>query len=285
MARPLRIEFAGALYHITSRGNDRQPIYNNDADRTQFLEQLNGTCDRYDWLCHAYCLMTNHYHLLIQTRTATLSKGMKLLNGRYTQHFNMAHTRTGHVFQGRFKAILVDSDAYLLELARYIVLNPVRARMVHTAEEWPWSSYRATAGMASGHAFLTTDWVLSAFGTQKRYACERYREFVESGEGQPSPWESLKNQVYLGSDQFVEDMISLIQPNQSLRDIPRLQKSQPSQPLGDYKKRFSDCKRAMAMGYLSGHYTLEQVGAYFGVSHATVSRAVKQYEKDVICKA
>jgi len=285
MARPLRIEFAGALYHITSRGNDRQPIYDNDGDRIQFLEQLNGACVRYSWLCHAYCLMTNHYHLLIQTRAATLSKGMKYLNGKYTQHFNKAHTRTGHVFQGRFKAILVDRDAYLLELARYIVLNPVRARMVHTADEWPWSSYRATAGMASGHAVLTTDWVLSAFGTHKRHACESYRDFVERGEGQPSPWKSLKNQVYLGSDQFVEDMISLILPDQSLRDIPRQQKSRPPQPLSDYEKKFSDRKRAMAIAYLSGHYTLEQVGEYFGISHATVSRAVKQYEKDVQCKA
>ena len=285
MARPLRIEFAGALYHITSRGNDRQSIYRNDADRTHFLEQLQGACDRYDWLCHAYCLMTNHYHLLIQTRAATLSKGMKYLNGKYTQHFNKRHARTGHLFQGRFKSILVDGDGYLLELARYIVLNPVRARMVHTAGEWPWSSYRATAGMVSGHTCLTTDWVLSTFGTHKRHACERYREFVERGDGQPSPWESLKNQVYLGSDQFVDDMQSMIQPEQSLRDIPRPQKSPPVQPLCDYEKRFRDRKRAMAAGYLSGHYTLEQVGAYFGVSYATVSRAVKRYEKDVKCKA
>ena len=285
MARPLRIEFAGALYHITSRGNDRQSIYRNDADRTHFLEQLKGACDRYDWLCHAYCLMTNHYHLLIQTRVATLSKGMKYLNGKYTQHFNKHHIRTGHLFQGRFKSILVDRDAYLLELARHIVLNPVRARMVHTAGEWPWSSYRATAGMVGGHTCLTTDSVLSAFGTHKRQACERYRKFVEGGDGQPSPWESLKNQVYLGSDQFVDDMLSMIQPEQSLRDIPRPQKSPPSQPLRDYETRFSDRKRAMAASYLSGHYTLEQVGAYFGVSYATVSRAVKAYEQDVKCKA
>jgi REP element-mobilizing transposase RayT len=284
MARPLRIEFAGALYHITSRGNDRQSIYRNDADRTHFLEQLQGACDRYDWLCHAYCLMTNHYHLLIQTRAATLSKGMKYLNGKYTQHFNKRHARTGHLFQGRFKSILVDRDAYLLELARYIVLNPVRARMVHTAGEWPWSSYRATAGMVSGHTCLTTDWVLSAFGTHKRHACERYREFVERGDGQPSPWESLKNQVYLGSDQFVDDMLSMIQPEQSPRDIPRPQKSTPAQALCDFEQRFTDRKRAMAAGYLSGHYTLEQVGAYFGVSYATVSRAVKRYEKYVKCK-
>ena len=165
------------------------------------------------------------------------------------------------------------------------IVHPVRARMVHTAGEWSWSSYRATAGIESGHTCLTTDWVLSAFSTHKRYACERYREFVEKGDGQPPPWESLKNQVYLGSDQFVDDMLSMIQPEQSPRDIPRPQKSTPAQALCDFEQRFTDRKRAMAAGYLSGHYTLEQVGAYFGVSYATVSRAVKAYEKDVKCKA
>ena len=173
MARPLRIEFAGALYHITSRGNAREPIYLDDYDRHSFLQSLADTCDRHGWLCHAYCLMTNHYHLLIETQKPTLSKGMKLINGSYTQSFNNRHQRVGHVFQGRFKAILVESNTYLLELARYIVLNPVRARMVHSTGEWPWSSYRATAGMVEGHDSLTTDWVLSKFSGQKRVARER----------------------------------------------------------------------------------------------------------------
>jgi REP element-mobilizing transposase RayT len=125
MARPLRIEFAGALYHITARGNARQDIYLTDDDRELFLEMLQRVNDRHQWQCHAYCLMSNHYHLLIETQTPSLSKGMKMLNGTYTQSFNRTHNRVGHVFQGRFKGILVEKDSYLLELARYIVLNPV----------------------------------------------------------------------------------------------------------------------------------------------------------------
>lgn len=146
MARPLRIEFSGALYHITARGNARQDIYLTDDDREQFLEILQRVKDRHQWQCHAYCLMSNHYHLLIETQVPSLSKGMKLLNGTYTQSFNRTHHRVGHVFQGRFKGILVEKDSYLLELARYIVLNPVRAGMVRSAKDWAWSSYRATAG-------------------------------------------------------------------------------------------------------------------------------------------
>jgi putative transposase len=138
MARPLRIEFAGALYHVTARGNAQQDICADDADRRQFLDLLGHTVHRHDWYCHAYCLMGNHYHLLVETSTPTLAKGMKFLNGTYTQHFNRRHLRVGHVFQGRYKAILVQKETYLLELARYIVLNPVRAQMVRSAKEWPW---------------------------------------------------------------------------------------------------------------------------------------------------
>ena len=130
MARPLRLEFEGALYHVTSRGDRREDIYETDADREAFLSLLGAVCDRYHWVCHAYCLMGNHYHLLIETPDANLSRGMRQLNGMYTRTFNIAHGRVGHVFQGRYKSIHVDADEYLMELARYVVLNPVRATMV-----------------------------------------------------------------------------------------------------------------------------------------------------------
>lgn len=143
MARPLRIEFAHGLYHVTSRGDGREDIFLEDADRELFLEVLSESVDRFNWVIHAYCLMDNHYHLLIETPDGNLSQGMRQLNGVYTQRFNRKHKRVGHVFQGRYKAIIVQKDSYLLELARYIVLNPVRAEMVRTAREWPWSSYRA----------------------------------------------------------------------------------------------------------------------------------------------
>jgi len=129
MARPLRIELAGALYHVTSRGDERRPIFFEDGDRSAFLAVLGEVIARFGWLCHAYCLMTNHYHLLVETPHANLSQGMRQLNGVYTQYVNRSHRRVGHLFQGRFKGILVEKESYLLELARYVVLNPVRAGM------------------------------------------------------------------------------------------------------------------------------------------------------------
>jgi len=278
MARPLRIVFAGALYHITSRGNARGDIYRDDEDRRVFLDLLDRSCERHAWVCHAYCLMPNHYHLLIGTSQPTLSKGMKYVNGIYTQRFNRRHHRVGHVLQGRFKAILVHSEAYLLELSRYIVLNPVRAKLVRSAKDWPWSSYRATAGLATSHPCLTVDWVLSEFGKKKREACEQYRVFVQEGKNQPSPWASLKNQLYLGSDEFVEDMLDRLGEEQSLSDIPKKQKRRPAKSLAYYQDHYSDRTKAMAAAYLSGQYTLTEVGRQFGVSYATVSRAVKVYE-------
>lgn len=278
MARPLRIEFAGALYHVTARGNAQGDIYLSDEDRFKFLSLLNNTCNRYDWYCHAYCLMSNHYHLLIETREASLSKGMKYLNGTYTQSFNRQNNRVGHALQGRYKAILVQKESYLLELARYIVLNPVRARMVREAQDWPWSSFRATAGYTLPERCLTTDWILSSYASTKKLAQQRYREFVQEGKNQTSPWESLKNQIYLGNDDFVEDMQSKLDPEQSLNDIPRIQKQAPIKPLSYFEERFSVRDEAMYRAYISGSYTLSEVGKWFGVSYATVSRAVKLYE-------
>ncbi len=278
MARPLRIEFSGALYHVTARGNAQADIYSDDSDRQQFLSLLHHTVNRYDWSCHAYCLMDNHYHLLIETHSPSLSRGMKLLNGAYTQYYNRQHHRVGHVFQGRFKAILIQKDAYLLELARYIVLNPVRARRVRSARAWRWSSYRATAGYEASNTCLTTDGVLAGFAKTKKVAQQRYRDFVQQGKGQPSPWQQLKNQIYLGDDDFVNDMQGKLDPDQSLKDIPKKQKQAPAKPIAYFAERYKTRNEGMAQAYLSGHYTLEQVGEHFGVSYATVSRAVRQVE-------
>jgi putative transposase len=283
MSRPLRVEFAGALYHVTARGNARAAIYLTDEDRIEFLTLLTDTVARHDWYCHAYCLMDNHYHLLIETTRPTLSKGMKFLNGTYTQSFNRTHTREGHLFQGRYKAILVQKDTYLLELARYIVLNPVRARMVHEPEQWPWSSYRAMVGAAPTPECLSTDWVLGGFAQTRQAAQLGYIRFIQAGKGLPSPWEQLKNQIFLGDDAFVEDMQCKIDPEQSLLDIPKKQKLAPIKPLHWYEEHYPSRAESMAAAYLSGHYTLTQVGDHFSVSYATVSRAAKS-KVSVKCK-
>ena len=145
MARPLRIEYPGAVYHVTSRGNEKKPVFKDEKDRLNFLNTLQHANKRYNWICHAYCLMTNHYHLLIETPDGNLAIGMRQLNGVYTQLFNNWHGRTGHLFQGRYKAILIQKDSHLLEVCRYVVLNPVRANMVETPEEYRWSSFRSNA--------------------------------------------------------------------------------------------------------------------------------------------
>ena len=277
MARSLRIEFAGALYHITSRGNARENIYLNKEDRINFLELLAEVCVRHHWLCHAYCLMDNHYHLLIETQCASLSKGMKMLNGNYTQMYNKQHRRVGHVFQGRFKGVLVQEDAYLLELSRYIVLNPVRARMVHDASQWPWSSYCATAGLTGTVEALTIDWVLLNFHKNRAKAQQKYIDFIKDGKNQPSPWDNLKNQIYLGSDEFVNTQLKNISTEQSLLNIPVYQKN-PIHPVEYFIDQYADKKESMARAYLSGHFTLESIAKSFNVGASTVGRAVKKYE-------
>ena len=159
---------------MTSRGDGKDDIYLKDSDRELFLEVLEDVKKHFNWTLHAYCLMDNHYHLLVETPDGNLSKGMRHLNGVYTQRFNREHGRAGHVFQGRYKAILVQKGSYLLELAHYIVLNPVRARMVKEAKDWFWSSYRNTSGLEETTNWLSVDWILSAFSDCRRDAIKQY---------------------------------------------------------------------------------------------------------------
>lgn len=283
MARPIRIEFAGALYHITSRGDRQEDIYLDDIDRKSFLTILSQVYERFNWLVHAYCLMDNHYHLLIETPDGNLSKGMRQLNGVYTQTSNKHHNKVGHVFQGRYKAILVQKESYLLELARYIVLNPVRARMVHTAREWPWSSYRDTAGYRKAPDWLTTDWILAAFGKRKSTAMEKYRQFVKAGKNQPSPWGQLKNQIFLGSEQYVKDIQDKIDADKDLSEIPKSQRRTKPKSLHYYAAQAANRNEAITQSYASGGYSMKEIGDYYGLHYSRVSRllaeAIKSKDK------
>lgn len=206
MARPLRIEYTDALYHVTTRGDRQEDIFTLDVDRIDFLEILSRVVERFNWLVHAYCLMDNHYHLLIETPDGNLSKGMRQLNGVYTQTSNRNNNRVGHVFQGRFKAILVQKESYLLELARYIVLNPVRARMVKIAKARPWSSYLDSAGCREPPPWLSTEWVLAGFGKRLLSAQQKYRDFIAQGKNQPSPGVKRKY-AYMGSATGILDLV------------------------------------------------------------------------------
>jgi len=275
MARPLRLEFAGALYHVTSRGDRQDDIYEEDVDRIAFLQLLGDVCETYNWVCHAYCLMSNHYHLVIETPEANLSKGMRQLNGVYTQSFNRTHNRVGHVFQGRYKAIHVEKDSYLLELARYVVLNPVRAGMARSAKDWRWSSYRQTTGQVKAQKWLNTEWLLTRFGKTKSKSIDAYKRFVSEGKTQPSPWHQLRNQVYLGSEIFIETMNALIDGNKDLSEIPSSQRRALPKQLKEYEAMAKSRNEAICNAYKSGGYSLKEIGDYFGLHYATVSRIVK----------
>jgi REP element-mobilizing transposase RayT len=275
MARPLRIEFAGAVYHVTSRGNARQDIVIDDRDRTVFLTVLAQVVDRYGWLCHAYCLMDNHYHLLLETPQANLSQGMRQLNGRYTQAYNRRHHRVGHLFQGRFTAILVEKDAHLLELCRYVVLNPVRAKLVTHPRLWAWSSYRGTAGESTGPAWLSTEWILAQFGMRQREAQRRYRQFVAEGRSGPRPWGQVQGQIYLGSEEFIAQH----QPDQVIKEIPRRQTQATRPSLRSLFQRRGGEARLIFVAYRQYGYRLREIAEHLGVHYATVSRRLKQAEQ------
>lgn len=286
MARPLRLELAGGLYHVTSRGNARNEIYLDDEDRLNWLQLFNDVCARFNWICHAYCLMSNHYHVVVETIEGNLSKGMRQLNGVYTQQFNRRHRRVGHVFQGRYKAILVEKDCYLLELSRYVVLNPVRARMVSDVADWAWSSYRAMIGQTPPLKCLQVNWLLQQFSSNRAQAIVQYQNFVRAGVGLPPVWDQLRNQIFLGDKPFVEKLQNQINAgSQDLKEIPKAQRRSLGRPLSHYIDTFTDAKQGMWMAYETGDYTMQQIADAFGVHYSTVSRAVKKIAAEMLdCK-
>ncbi len=225
MARPLRLEHEGALWHVTSRGNEAKNIFRRDADRILFLMILAEAAKRFEWIVHVYTLMTNHFHLVIETPEKTLSRGMQWLNGRYARRFNGRHKRKGHLFQGRFHSVLVEKDTHLLELTRYVVLNPVRAGMVERPEEYRWSSYRATAGLEAAPEWLATEWILRQFGSDPGRARAEYAGFVDAGVGiERSPWDERVGQIYLGAAEWIERMQALVDEEPRSEEHPRAQR-------------------------------------------------------------
>ena len=278
MTRPLRLEFPNALYHVTSRGDRRENIYEEDEDRIIFLNILGKVVTDYNWLCHGYCLMSNHYHLIIETLDSNLSKGMRQLNGVYTQATNRRYNRTGHLFQGRYKAILVDKESYLLELARYVVLNPLLVKgMLHNIEDWPWSNYLSMIGKAEIFDWLTTDWVLSQFGGSREQAMRRYQQFVLEGVGQNIEiWSKLKGQIYLGDEDFVSDMQSKIGKNQNDWNIPKKQKRAVAKSLPEIEQNAVDRNSAIKTAYATGVYSQREIGEFFNLHPSTVGVIVRR---------
>jgi putative transposase len=281
MARPLRIEYPGALYHLTSRGNAQEDIFQDDADREAFLAVLAAVVERFGWRLYAYCLMDDHYDLMVETPKANLSKGMRQLNGVYTQRVNRRHGEVGPVFQGRFKAIVVDRQAYLLELSRYVVLNPVRARRVKNPARYRWSSYRASAGLEDLPAFVDAAALLAHFAHSLPAARRRYVAFVEAGLRTPSPWERLQGQVLLGEPAFLRKMAPRLKSKALAKEIPKAQRHavrpRLKQAFGRVKPEHRGARdRLIATLHLKHGYTQAQIAAHLGLHYATVSRIVNR---------
>ncbi|MEJ2422629.1 MAG: transposase [Acidobacteriota bacterium] len=286
MARPLRIEYPGAVYHVTSRGNERRRVFRDDEDRRLFLTVLERTVERWDWIVHAYCLMGNHYHLVIETPEPTLSRGMRQINGEYTQAFNRRHHRAGHLFQGRFKAIVAEKESHLLELCRYVVLNPVRARgmKVKAPEDWSWSSYRATAGKVKPPKWLTVSWILSQFGKNPTRARQAYRRFVAQGLKDRTKIKA-RGGLWIGSDAFGRRLKKLAGAKTKVREHTRVQrravakKSLKSYFPAKALKTKAVRDEAVYRAYREGRYSQKEIGDHLGLHYASISRIVRKLEK------
>jgi REP element-mobilizing transposase RayT len=224
MARPARIEFPGALYHVTSRGIERRDIFRDDADRRRFLTVLSEAVDRFGWIVSAYVLMSNHFHLLFELTLPTLSRGMQWLNSKYAQAFNKRYGRVGHLIQSRPDARLIQKETYFLNVLRYVVLNPVRANMVVKPDEYEWSSYRATAGLVDGPEWLSADEILKNFGEYRDVARQRYQRYVMDGIGGSAPWADLVGGIYLGTEEWVDRMREKVESRPRDCQHPRVQR-------------------------------------------------------------
>jgi REP element-mobilizing transposase RayT len=286
MARPLRIEFAGAVYHVTARGDRREPIFEDDEDRLAFLSFLGQALERFDAQCLAYCLMGNHYHLVLHTRQPNLSRLMRHLNGVYTQAFNRRHRKVGHLLQGRFKAILVDRDAYLLEVCRYVERNPVAARLVRKPQNWSWSSCRAHVGVDSAPPWLDTEglhgYLLGrppAGAADRRRAAQRYADFVASAPA-TALWDTaLRQQIFLGDEIFVERMHALAEPQRvGAREIPKAQR-RSSRTLTQWLAGSASREEALYLAYRESGMRMSTIAQELGLSVSRVSRLIARAEQ------
>lgn len=259
-----------------ARGNERRDIFVDSADRARFLRILDRVVDRMNVLCHAYCLMGNHYHLLIETPDGNLSPAIRQLNGTYAQSFNLRHDRVGHLFQGRFTSKLVEKDVYLLAVSRYIVLNPLRSGLVDRPEDWPWSSYAAHVGRVRPPTFLSVDWLLAQFDPIDRTrARQGYREFVlETPEPEPIPAAPV-----WGSSEFVQQVSKKTVDARSMKEIPRHDRlvGRPTlAQLFDGSMDRTKRNERVARAYLRHGYTMADIARHLGLSRMTISRAIRQ---------
>ncbi len=290
MARQLRIEYPGAFYHVLNRGVERRSVFSDFKDYECFVDLCSGLHRRFKFRAHSYCLMPNHYHLYLETPEGNLSSLMHQLDGIYTQRFNRRHRRVGPLFQGRYKAILVEKESYSIEISRYIHLNPVQAKLVPQPEDYPWSSYAAFLGRRKPDSFLETQWLLSQFGLTEQVAQEAFHRFTLAGTKQP--WEPERftvGGILLGGQPFVEwakrkfcstDKDHAISQSRELRPTPN-----PTEILAAVNDLDlnPNLKRKLSTYALRRftHLRLKEVGALVGgLSEAAASQIAKRIEEE-----
>lgn len=301
MARPLRIEFPGALYHVISRGNERQSIVRDDADRQKRLDWLRRSVEVYGWRLHAFVLMSNHDHLFVETPEANLSAGMQHYNGGYTSYFNRRHRRAGHLFQGRFKGHLIEEQGYFLEVSRYIHLNPVRAKLVEVPQSWRWSSCPGYVDVRRRLDWVCYERVLGEFGHRGEQARRSYRQFLRAGleRPPPSPFAEAVGGLLVGTSEFVDRIRRLIQDRPEDRETPQLKQVRSRPELATIAaavaahfgvepnrwavgRRSDDAARAVA-AYLARRrfgYPASETAAVLGYrDHSGIGRAVRRVEE------
>ena len=303
MGRPLRIEYSGALYHITSRGNERKKIFLDDGDRTTFLEILADYHNRYYIYIHSFVLMENHYHLILETPHGNLLKVMHGLNGHYTGYFNRKYSRSGHLFQGRYKGILVDKDSYLLQLSRYVHLNPAKAGIVDKPEQYLWSSYPSFTGKGQKYDWVEYSWILGQFGPDEQKASKEYKIFVDAGlkEEQSSLFIDVQGQVILGDETFLEKTKKLLAGKRISREIVERKKlcraPRPEEIItavadtyGVKEKSVTESggkdnkarKIAMYLVYQYSGIGNNEIGELFGgIHYSAVSKAVSRLKQEM----
>jgi REP element-mobilizing transposase RayT len=274
LARPLRIQFENALYHVTSRGNGKAAIYDDDKDRHVFIKILASVVEQYAWVVYAYCLMSNHYHLLVKTPKANLSTGMRQLNGVYSQYYNNCHDRAGHLFQGRYNAILIKDERRLLAVARYVVLNPVRAGLVVDPEDWRWSSFRGTAGLNRPPIFIDPDQLLCFFASDRSMACRDYYAFVKAGIDVESPLSDARGGVLAGDIEVIEVTAARLMGEIS-EEVPKRERFADRPTLETIFKE-NDRDIGIYKAFRKYEYRLKEIGDFLGLHYSTVSGIAKR---------
>lgn len=284
MTRPLRIQYPGAMYHIISRGIGRMTIFHNEKDWKKFIQFMERVIKKYNWICHAYCLMGSHYHLLLETPDANMAVGMKYLNQLYSQFYNWKYQRVGPVLQGRYKAWLVEREEKFLDNCRYIVSNPVEAKMVEHPSDWPWSSFRATRGLERVPDFLETDFLLNHFSSSRKKAQKIYEDFVLAGIGTESPLKEAKNQIFLGSDSFIAEAMQYVNGNDEMNNIPKVQKLSGRPTLEDILVNAQTTSkenrnRLILYAHDNHAYTQRDIGKHLGLHPGYISRIIIRLRK------